>query len=354
MSDPLESTSMTSLVTRCPACSTHFKVVPDQLRISDGWVRCGQCDEVFDAQAHMQSSIEKTAAYGNGSAPVVATPPAPEDAAHPARADFDPVLEDALVSLDDSARVCGEYELPPVQEDFSHAVTRGHEAPGEQLARLQAPAATLRGDSDLSALDAVTEPDSAATEGLRYAQNPAPAHVAQDAGFLPSFLQNSRPSSTLQGRWFRGIMLVLLGPMLLLQVVVQQRDRIAATEPAFAAGLQFLCQAVGCRVAPLRQIESIVIESSSFIKVKSDVYRLSFSVKNTALVPLALPFAELALTDLRDQSVLRRVLAPAEYGARTETLAPGQELALVVPLAVKASAQMGDKVTGYRLLVFYP
>ena len=37
------------LVTRCPACATTFKVVRDQLRISDGWVRCGRCSEVFDA-----------------------------------------------------------------------------------------------------------------------------------------------------------------------------------------------------------------------------------------------------------------------------------------------------------------
>ena len=42
-----------SLITRCPACETMFKVVPDQLRVSDGWVRCGQCDEIFDASASM-------------------------------------------------------------------------------------------------------------------------------------------------------------------------------------------------------------------------------------------------------------------------------------------------------------
>lgn len=42
-----------SLITRCPACATTFKVVADQLRISDGWVRCGQCAEVFDATAHL-------------------------------------------------------------------------------------------------------------------------------------------------------------------------------------------------------------------------------------------------------------------------------------------------------------
>jgi len=33
-----------------------FKVVADQLRISEGWVRCGHCQEVFDASAHLQPS----------------------------------------------------------------------------------------------------------------------------------------------------------------------------------------------------------------------------------------------------------------------------------------------------------
>lgn len=38
-----------SLATRCPACGTVFRVVQDQLRVSEGWVRCGQCQEVFNA-----------------------------------------------------------------------------------------------------------------------------------------------------------------------------------------------------------------------------------------------------------------------------------------------------------------
>ena len=35
---------------QCPSCSTRFRVVPDQLKISKGWVRCGKCSEVFDAR----------------------------------------------------------------------------------------------------------------------------------------------------------------------------------------------------------------------------------------------------------------------------------------------------------------
>lgn len=44
-----------SFTTRCPACGTMFRVVPDQLKISDGWVRCGHCSDVFDAMLNLQN-----------------------------------------------------------------------------------------------------------------------------------------------------------------------------------------------------------------------------------------------------------------------------------------------------------
>lgn len=49
-----------SLVTRCTACGTLFKVVADQLKISDGWVRCGQCGTVFDAQGNLVPEFESS------------------------------------------------------------------------------------------------------------------------------------------------------------------------------------------------------------------------------------------------------------------------------------------------------
>lgn len=47
-----------SQITTCPSCGTRFRVVADQLRISDGWVRCGQCQEVFDARNHLDAAQE--------------------------------------------------------------------------------------------------------------------------------------------------------------------------------------------------------------------------------------------------------------------------------------------------------
>ena len=42
-----------ALTTRCPHCGTAFKVVPDQLRIRNGLVRCGACSTVFDGRASL-------------------------------------------------------------------------------------------------------------------------------------------------------------------------------------------------------------------------------------------------------------------------------------------------------------
>ncbi|MGP1517982.1 MAG: DUF3426 domain-containing protein [Ottowia sp.] len=73
-----------ALITRCPSCATLFKVVPDQLRISGGWVRCGQCKQVFDANKNLQAD-EAIAVNGlTGEAmlsPLRTDTPAPEAAA---------------------------------------------------------------------------------------------------------------------------------------------------------------------------------------------------------------------------------------------------------------------------------
>src|ERR1035437_8923868 len=80
-----------SLLTRCPACTTLYKVVPDQLRISQGWVKCGQCGEIFDASQHlMEVSSESENLIVDSSSESAPVPPAESD-------DFDqPTLDGDL------------------------------------------------------------------------------------------------------------------------------------------------------------------------------------------------------------------------------------------------------------------
>ncbi|MDP2805212.1 MAG: DUF3426 domain-containing protein [Gallionellaceae bacterium] len=42
-------------VTQCPECSTRFKVSEEQLSASEGTVRCGRCNAVFNATDHFYS-----------------------------------------------------------------------------------------------------------------------------------------------------------------------------------------------------------------------------------------------------------------------------------------------------------
>ena len=72
-----------ALTTRCPQCGTSFKVVPDQLRVRNGLVRCGACSTVFDGRACLVSAP---------GAPVVATAPASAPLPSSAAAVAAPVL----------------------------------------------------------------------------------------------------------------------------------------------------------------------------------------------------------------------------------------------------------------------
>ena len=137
-----------------------------------------------------------------------------------------------------------------------------------------------------------------------------------------------------------------------LQMAVHERDQLAASYPRLTGPLERLCEPLNCSVKPLRSIEALVIDSSSFTRVGGDVFRLSVALKNTAGLTLAMPSIELTLTDAQDQALVRRVLEPQDLLASAEAIEAGAdwtssvELVLANPVAIA--------VNGYRLVAFYP
>jgi len=171
-----------------------------------------------------------------------------------------------------------------------------------------------------------------------------------------SFLRDS----TNRPLWRKPLMratLILLGLALLLslsgQIVFHERDRIAAARPELKSLLLAFCGVLNCTLSPLRKIEVITIDSSSFIKLQEDAYRLNFTLKNTATTALALPAIELTLTDSLDQPLVRRVFLAPELGVKSETLAAGIEWSASLAVAV-TSTVLPRPVAGYRLFIFYP
>lgn len=325
-----------SLITRCPACETLFKVVPDQLRISEGWVRCGQCDEIFDASLHL---VQSAAAP---SMPV----PAPElgGAAETSNA------TDALAStsvpqpLDidlDSAQFGSFEELPeeadPIALDDPALPVEAWDVPEPRA--IPSSAAALHMPMAEATLD---EPEP----------EPEPSATVHKA----SFLRDRKTRTDVPGPLMRAT-LVSLSLMLLLgllgQVVMHERDRIVALESGLKPWLQVFCRPFNCTVSPLRRIDAIVIDSASFTKIQGDAFHLNLTLKNTAMTALAVPAVELTLTDALDQTVIRRVFLPQEFDGKPDTLAAGSEWSASLAVAVKASGT-ADRVAGYRLLAFYP
>jgi hypothetical protein len=145
---------------------------------------------------------------------------------------------------------------------------------------------------------------------------------------------------------------LLLATALALQVAYHDRDRLALAQPALRPALQLLCEQLHCTLGPPRQIESIAIDSSGFNKLRSDAYRLSFTLKNSAPVAVAAPALELTLTDAQDQPLLRRVLMPAELGARDDVIPAGADWPGAVGIVVSPGSS--PRLAGYRLLAFYP
>jgi predicted Zn finger-like uncharacterized protein len=313
-----------SLITRCPACGTMFNVVADQLKVSQGWVRCGQCADVFEATLHLQN---ESALLGPQAPKVTAAEPLP-----------------SAVASADTGYV-----------SYAEEVTAALKTPDETAA----PAPLPIQSNEIKAPKIVDARDDISSE--------VPSETPNDLANDVSFVLDARR----QAFWRRPLVrfglsllaLVLLG-LLVLQVAVMQRDTLAAIEPRLKPGLQMLCERLACNVGPVRQIEAIVIDSSSFNKVnEAGTYRLTFALKNTGTAAVAMPSLEVTLTDTQDQPVLRRVLSPAQFGATNGMLAASAEFTGALSLQVSSNSTPPDaatisgaalRVAGYRLLAFYP
>jgi hypothetical protein len=137
------------------------------------------------------------------------------------------------------------------------------------------------------------------------------------------------------------------------QWVYLERDRLAAQQPEMKSMLQAFCRLVGCEVQSLKRIEALSVDSVGFHQLGQGTYRLTFTVKNSFTLPLAVPYVELALTDVQDRVVYRRIFSSKVLGFSGAEISAGADWPATVALRVNSDA-LAERVFGYRLLVFYP
>jgi predicted Zn finger-like uncharacterized protein len=161
------------MFTVCPKCALTLVVTAADLRVAQGYVRCGRCSSVFNALAQLSDDRQ---AAGSGPSPAAAAPPAPPPAPArppagrqpPARAppppppgDEDAISEDAL-------------EFDPSRTDVNSVFVEP--APDPQWTAATGSFKAMRASS----------PDAPGAD--------APVDVEIDSAFLAGIVQGEQPT----------------------------------------------------------------------------------------------------------------------------------------------------------------
>jgi len=326
-----------SLATRCAACGTVFRVVQDQLKVSEGWVRCGRCGDVFNALDGL-FDLERE------SAP--AWTPSQRAALDllPASADGQAALAVPNPEFSaDEGNGLGVGLVSEMAED-TQIDTRADSRIDSRMEALQAEPEDLGDDAvgrgEMSGHDepSVDLPDAEVVQA-----EPAPGFLSQ---------------ADRTARWERprvraalALLAFLLGLLLAAQAALWRRDALAARWPQATPLLALLCEPLGCRIEPLRRLDGLAVESSGLIQLgNAATYRLQVALHNRDTQTLLTPALDVTLTDSRGEIVSRKVLHPQGLGESVpRTMAAGAELSLQAVLDAG-----GRRITGYSIEIFYP
>ena len=384
-----------SLATRCPACGTAFRVVQDQLKVSEGWVRCGRCSEVFNAleglfdleretaPPRQERASEDPAGPGDATAFVASDPHVPQALGAPTGHDApvptaDPrgPVGDADPDLDEAWRLDPAEPVGPVAPDPDRSGDSWGDETDEEASSLdeeidahlfgarrklkgRTPAPLVRERdqldfsdarfaSDLLADAADSELPDDATRAARSSEM-----ALESAAPTPEFLRRAEN----RARWHRprtravlGFAALLLLAGLVLQVGNHFRDLVAARWPALAGPLAEWCVLTSCTIEAPRRIDDISVESTALARAPgNDTFRLAVTLRNRARVAAALPWIDLSLTDASGRLVARKAIAAREFDPLATVLQPGAEMALHTLLSARDA-----QVTGYTVEIFYP
>lgn len=401
-----------SLITRCPACATQFKVVPEQLKLSDGWVRCGHCSDVFDATRYLQgqapgavqpkpSATQQAPVSFNRERPVKPRLRREPSTAAQTVAPSSPVAPDAAIALrpkTDAVRRQAndsDSDLPPHAPDLRRNTDPSpsrdvgpptptpdplHPEAAAPLDRDAAPASDFQIELERFAADqakpSAANPRVVSVNTAVYSQpkppspSPSPQQAplaAEDilpppadtpAGRLaasePGFVRQARRRAFWRSPGVRALLTLvalLLSAVLVGQWALHERDRLATRHPDWQPLLARLCEPLGCTIGAVRDLQAVVIESATLTRRIGDFYSFDLVLKNTSTTALAVPALELSLTDAADTVISRRVFLPDELPGVPPLLPPQS----TVPVSLRLSLSVGElPMAGYRALVFYP
>jgi predicted Zn finger-like uncharacterized protein len=337
-----------TLATRCSACGTSFRVVQDQLKVSGGWVRCGRCNEIFNAleglyeiytqpgelSPHAQRPDTVAAALSSPMPqPFARVPHPPASAAPGASAAPDAPRPYPSSTASHSAATASMAAPAPAESSPLPAPTPMPDSPEDVEVTLDSGQTIQMDDDDLETRVQVR---------------------TGDLGPTPSFMQHARESKAARSRRPTGLMWALgavcLSLLAVAQLALAYRDVIGTQWRPAQPVLAQVCQVLGCRVEAPRRMAALSVEGSNLRQRGNEAsYDLAVNVRNRSELTVMMPAFELTLTDTQGQPLIRRVLSGRDLAATADTIGPGAELSL------QAGLDINDRrVAGYTIEIFYP
>jgi len=401
-----------ALATTCPLCKTSFKVVPDQLKLSRGSVRCGVCQNVFSGIDHLryvdQSALKNPTPRQAGadtdqppSAPAARRLPAsdqsptPDIAATPGGnvssddlktafflpdSAFGHQVSDALTGADRTPHRDKDFSnLPRIRFSPSAPAVQGEPPSADTPARTtdgqtgsdrhngvesgaDAPleSASAPGHSaahDISALPQIGDLRSPKTPetvlpGEPVIRDAASAVVPQSSGSIDFKHLGESASRQRQPVALTVVALLVIG--LLMQALIGWRNDIAARSPQMSAALETLLAPMGLYISPPLDLSALSIESFELQTGRSaNILQMTAILRNRSSHVVGFPAMELTLTDSGGALLSRKVIRVESYLETPSIASKGLVGRSEWPLRI-ALEHDGLAPAGYSVALFYP
>ncbi len=287
------------MYTQCPKCQTFFHVTLEQLQVRDGLVRCGQCNNAFQADQHLYNEI-----------------PQPQE--KPAE---EKKMEKRVATPAPKKSRSTATKAAPTSAVKAPAAT---ERPARRAPRATKPARSIAGIEEVTAapapwappVESPAPPTPQKTTEKSRRDKPRPVAAVERVPFferrrprVPSFL------------W------IALGLVLTFSLITQlayfYRD-VLADYPQLRPFIVDICTELGCVIhsrADVSRIELIQPTGIAPHPRTANALRLRATMVNRAPKPQPYPMMEVTLTDSAGRVLSRRTFAPNEYLEQSMTSA---------------------------------
>lgn len=340
---------MNQMVTTCPNCRQQLAVTAGDLRVGQGYVRCGRCDKVFNALITLSEDSP--------------APTEPESVAHGTRSV--PALEDPLPPLPGEPIPFGsmEEEVEVVQThstgEFRSIVLEGEDAPEPESAMESAaspePVSASEVDREELARDIIRQATSQPIDILLDEEKPPAASTVTQSTAPESYAAFDVEDALGQPRrahplWVAAA--VLLALAFVGQLVHHNRRELVAAVPWLAGPINGLYGMFGNRVEPPWDLRYYEITQLAEPAARSGTLLLQASLAVSKNAPWGHPppVIRTVLSDRWGNVLATEDLAPSQWalGEAPARLAPGQRL------DARLALRRPDRALSYTLSACLP